>query len=400
MPWPTHLPTSARAVRQRSWTTGAGLLALALAAPPLAAQAPGGGDPAFPRETPPPPRREKNPIPASIPDGPKDPAARMGKVDLRPRFQKGSETRYVMRIRSDNSVNMPGLIPGMPGETEPAKPTPSPSAPSSQPARPGSKPPQPPQPAAPPDGTGQGQRTEQEIGILLRVVEATAEDGAKVELVYERVKVSIQAGGTEMFWDSTKPKHPNSQLDDSEILEPMYRRLVGAKMTIIFDATGNVKSVEGGSELALPAGLGAAGLPIDPKKLASLFGPVSSSNSGSGLYDVGEKWTNVDDVDTGVMGRFKMITTNELRAARLDEADVYFTGRIEAGSESGTPGSPFQLKDSRYQGKFTWDRLRGQLKSMESEQDVTIAGGPGVSGGMKAKSTVRIEREAAKPKSR
>lgn len=394
MPSPARPPTSARCERPGRWATGAGLLAVALAAAPLAAQAPGGGDPAFPRETPPAPRREKNPIPASIPDGPKDPATRMGKVDLRPRFQKGSETRYVMRIRSDNSVNMPGLMPGMPGEAEPAKPAP---APSSQPARPGSKPPQ---PAAPAEAPGQGQRTEQEIGFVLRVVEATAEDGAKVELVYERVKVSIQAGGTEMFWDSTKPKHPNSQLDDSEILEPMYRRLVGAKMTITFDATGNVKSVEGGSELALPAGLGQAGLPIDPKKLASLFGPVSSSNSGSGLYDVGEKWTNVDDVDTGVMGRFKMITTNELRTARLDEADVYFTGRIEAGSESGTPGSPFQLKDSRYQGKFTWDRLRGQLKAMESEQDVTIAGGPGVSGGMKAKSTVRIEREAAKPRTR
>lgn len=397
---PTRPPASARSAHPRRTAAGLGVIAFALAAGPLAAQAPGGGDPAFPRETPPQPRREKNPIPASIPDGPKDPASRMGKVDLRPRFQKGSETRYVMRIRSDNSVNMPGLIPGMPGDAEPAKPAP---APSSQPARPGSKPrqpPQPPQPAAPAEGPGQGQRTEQEIGLVLRVVEATAEDGAKVELVYERVKVSIQAGGTEMFWDSTKPKHPNSQLDDAEILEPMYRRLVGAKMTITFDATGNVKSVEGGSELALPAGLGAAGLPIDPKKLASLFGPVSSSNSGSGLYDVGEKWTNTDDVDTGVMGRFKMITTNELRAARLDEADVYFTGRIEAGSESGTPGSPFQLKDSRYQGKFTWDRLRGQLKAMESEQDVTIAGGPGVSGGMKAKSTVRIEREAAKPKSR
>jgi hypothetical protein len=383
-PKPTSLVGSTRSI-----SAAAVMLACALGAAPLLAQAPGAGDPAFPRDTPP-PKREKPPSAPSLPTTPVEPGSRMGKVDLRPRFYKGSETRYVMRVKSDNNVNMPGLLPTMPGD-EPAPPKPQTPGPGKGPATPDS---------SPASGTGGGQRQamDQEVGFVIRVIETTPEDGATVELVYERVKVSMQSGGAEIFWDSTKPKHPNSQLDDSELLEPLYRKMIGAKLTIRFDSAGTIKSVEGGGDLGLPGAMGQAGLPIDPKNLASLFGPVSTKTPGGGLYDIGEKWSTTDTVNTGPIGSFKMITTNELRSAMPGEADVYFSGRIEPGSAGGTPGSPFQIKDSKYQGKFKWDRLRGQLKALESEQDITIEGGPGVSGGMKAKSTVRIEREEPKRK--
>ncbi len=374
------------------------MLTMAYVTAPVLGQAPGGGDPAFPKDLPPTRKRDREIAPPSLPPSPGEPGVRMGKVDLRPRFQKGSETRYVMRVKSDNNVNMPGLLPTMPGDEPEKAPPPAPAQPQKKPTGPGKGPAPAPADSSPSSGGGNRQTMDQEVGFVIRVVESTPEDGAKVELVYERVKVSIQSGGTEIFWDSTKPKHPNSQLDDSELLEPLYRKMIGAKMTITFDSAGTVKSVEGGGDIGLPGAMGQAGLPIDPKNLGSLFGPVNTKNAGGGLYDLGEKWTTTDSVSTGPMGSFKMVTTNELRSAHPGEADVFFTGRIEPGSAGGTPGSPFQIKDSKYQGKFKWDRLRGQLKALESEQDITIDGGPGVTGGMKAKSTVKIEREEPKRK--
>ncbi|MGD9689311.1 MAG: DUF6263 family protein [Phycisphaerales bacterium] len=327
---------------------------LMLIASPVLGQAPGSGDPSFPKDMP--PASPGKPRPDPKPEMPRrdispptgDPRGNAGLIDLRPRFRQGQETRYTLKMSSQNQVSSPAM-PGQ-GATD--------------------------------------QDMKQEIGFVLRVKDTTPSEGATVELVYESVKVSIKIGDTDISYDSTVPPRPG---DDTDILAPAFKALVGSRLTIKFDATGNIKSVEGGSELGLPGMMGQAG--IDPKSVGSLFGPIRTEASGKGLYRIGEKWSNVDTIDMGLFGRFRMVTDHTLQMARGGTADVHFSGRMEPGSESGTPGAPFQLQNSRTQGKYVWDTELGQLRSMESEQDVNIASGPtGNGAGMKARTTVRVDR--------
>ncbi len=353
------------------------------------AQAPGSGDPSFPKDKPGAPTPTSPPSKRDAPGGPKrempsvpdDSRSLAGLVDLRPKFHKGQETRYTLKIKSDNDLGIPSMVPDM-DLSRPKPPTPAPISPT--PTKPG----QPAQPTAPADNSTR-QVMDEEIGFVIRVTkEASQEDGATVELVYERLKVSLKHGDSEIFYDSTAPKRPN---DDSDLMEPFFKGIVGSRIAIKFDANGNIKDIQGGDGGTMPGMMQQAGL--DPKSIGSLFGPISSSKSGKGLYKVGEKWNNVDDVDNAMIGRFRMVTEHNLRSANPLNADVYFTGRIEPGSESGRPGSPFQIKDSRYQGKYTWDTALGQLKSMESEQEITLDSAAAQGKNLKAKTTVRVERD-------
>ncbi len=373
-----------------------GLLALVAAgmiAAPAGAQSPGAGEPSFPKDTGKPgkekPGPEKSPAKERVPGDTTD--ARGGLIDLRPRFERGGRIRYVMRIKSENDVAVPSLLPGLDEpERAPVRPPVGPGQPTppGQPGEPASK------------EKRQKQVIAQEIGFALRTIETTPEDGSTVEMVYERVKIDIDTGDYHQSWDSEQKRDPArpgaDQRNDSDLLEPIFRGLVGTKLTIRLDAAGNIKSVEGGGELALPGMQGQAGIPIDPKSIGSLFGPITSGKSGKGQYRVGERWSNVDDVNTGPMGSFRMRTEHTLRSARGGEAEVLVNGRIEPGSAAGTPGSPFQLKDARYQGKYVWDYARGQLKSMETEQETSIdSTSPGSKtdgSSMKSKTLVRVER--------
>jgi hypothetical protein len=371
-------------------TLCAALLALCIGTPGFG-QA---GDPSFPKETPP-AEPEKKPATPASPSTPKDKpkpgapqpgkpgegpppspgspgsdpgAPGAGTVDLRPRFRAGDETRYVMRIKSDNVVNLEGLVPVI----EPERKA---------------------DPKDEKDGTKQ--YMEEEIGFVLKVTSVSSDEGATVELIQERIKLTLKHGEDEFFYDSTAPRRPN---DDSDLIEPFMKGVVGKKLTIRFDATGNIRDIQGGGELALPGAMGQLGIPADAKSIGALFGPISTRTSGRGLYRIGERWTNSDQIDTGPMGSFRMVTQHTLRSARAGAAEVVFDGRIEAGSESGKPGSGFQVRDSHYKGKYTWDTERGQLKSLQSDQEIEIGAGPangaqGKPGGMKAKTSVTVERE-------
>lgn len=335
----------------------------------------GGGDPSFPKEIPPakpkddpekrkPETRPERELPKT------DPREAAGLIDLRPKFRKGQETRYVLKIKSDGTVGIPTLVP-------------TPTDPSDPAAKPGKNEPE-----------KNRQQIEQEINFVLRVTSSDPEKGSVVDLVYEKLKITIDTPDSTISWDSSVPPDKRRPNDDGDLLEPIMRGLIGSSMSITFDPAGNVTDIKGGDAMGLPGGMAGAG--IDPKTVGSLFGPIKTSRAGSGLYRIGERWSNVDDVSTGPMGRFRMVTEHTLRSARAGLAEVVFTGRIEPGSESGAPGSPFQIKDSKHQGKYIWDTNLGQLKSMESEQEISVDSGPGggrtAGAAMRTKATVRVER--------
>jgi hypothetical protein len=330
------------------------------------AQTPGGGKPDFSQPT------EKG-TPGKAPSGrPEEnkptfePGKRGDKVDLRPKFEKGSVTRYKMRT---SAVSKAG-IPGLPLPVKPGAPA-DPKAPAKE------------------DDAGK-QETEFEFTFALRTTEVDPEKGSTVEMTYERVRVAISTGDGTMESDSGVPARKGAEIDD--VLRPAVESMVGAKMMLKVPGAGNRVPGSGG------VGFGLGGLPgmvPDAKSLGGLFGPISTRKKAGNLVSVGEKWTTDDETTTGVTGGIRMRTEYTLRGVKDGVGEVFFTGRLAPGSEGGGGGgTPFQVKDGAYRGKYLWDSKRGQLEAMESEIDFGAAGNSEKTPSGTFKATTRVERLA------
>jgi hypothetical protein len=265
--------------------------------------------------------------------------AQRGKVDLRPKFEKGAETKYVMQIEALGSTSA------------------------------GS-------------GNEQKQIIKVELGLRLRTVDVQPEEGATVELVYDTVRMSMTGEGMDVDFDSTKP----AKADDP--IAGALKEMVGATLVLDVDEAGNITRVSGGQKLGAMGAMLTAG-----QKPKEAFGNLLSLQHGSGLVAVGESWTNEDVFEQSMIGRFRMVTKHTLRSARGGLANVLVTGRIEPVSQSDTQLLPIQISDSKYEGSYVWDTRRGQLQSMTTEQSSTIeaevAGSKLV---QKSRSIVKVKR--------
>lgn len=298
-----------------------------------------------------------------------------GLVDLRPKWEKGAITRYTLEMSNTNTIVDP---------TPPNAPTPSPDPKTKKATK----------------ATIES-KMKQTIGLKLRVVEVGGKGGkngdgegvggATVELVYESVKIALESGDMKMEYDSaaggaagaakSKPAKKSDGLDDQDLLKPIFDKIVGTTMTLVFDENGEITEVRGGEQLnmlgsmsgvANPGGGGA----FDPKSMGSLFGPIGGSKGGMGQRKVGETWTNTDALNVGPLGEFVMKTRHTLRSHSGGKAEVQIDGKAEAKSEGDAAMSPdrTKLKNSLYKGKYVWDTKKGQLQSMELEQSVEIGG--------------------------
>ncbi|MCC6322513.1 MAG: hypothetical protein IT438_13880 [Phycisphaerales bacterium] len=276
-------------------------------------------------------------------------------ISLRPKFTKGRLSRYEMSITSDNNLRVDGAT------------------------------------------TPQKQEMSQTINLAVTVSDV-GEDGATLDIVYERMRATVDSGGFKSSFDShptgakpskptkapskprkaTKPAAPVPESPDAEplmegVLEEIMRPMVGTKLTMKVDRDGNIKSVSGGDAL------GGAGL------AALMGGGVPTVNGGGGSNPmswvvnspgqkpdvrVGESWTNTDQLGGTPVGGFKMVTRHTCNSVQETQtgkvAHLIFNGRADQDSESGGAGSGFKLKESAYDGKYEWDLGAGELKSMTS----------------------------------
>ncbi|MGH7131574.1 MAG: DUF6263 family protein [Phycisphaerales bacterium] len=296
-------------------------------------------------------------------DEPTLPGAQL--VDLRPKFEKGQRVGYVMKIRNNGEI---GGVPG--GDGKPTKTS-----------------------------------TEQEIGFVMKVVDADREKGATVEMVYETIKFKGTTGLGEVDFDSTKPAKTPARKPDAideligpEAIDKALRGMVGTTLTLTIDPSGKITSVKGGEKLGAGDLIGQlTGVAPDPKSLGGLFGPITSRGGNGGQAKVGEKWSYTDTTDIGPLGSIKMTTEHQLRGVHGNLADVFFTGRIEPQSDGNGAASPLQLKDTVYKGQYVWDTKMGWLDKMTSEQRVTIDGkSQGLPGTSKMETAVTVERKKGK----
>jgi hypothetical protein len=292
----------------------------------------------------------------------------VGLVDLRPKWEKGAVTRYTLEISSTNTI------------VDPNAPTPPPDPKTKKAAK------------ATIEST-----MKQTIGLKMRVVEVGGNGGkggkngdgdggggATVELVYESVKIALESGDMKMEYDSAagaakgKPGKKSDGLDDQDLLKPIFDKIVGTTMTLVFDENGEITEVRGGEQLNMLGSMSGMANPgaFDPKSMGSLFGPIGGSKGGMGQRKVGETWTNTDALNVGPLGEFVMKTRHTLRSHSGGKAEVQIDGKAEAKSEGDAAMSPdrTKLKNSLYKGKYVWDTKKGQLQSMELEQSVEIGG--------------------------
>lgn len=313
-------------------------------------------------------------------------------VDLRPKFKKGDQTRFIMTIDSTGTTSTEEVGGGKPsGSGRPGSSKPN----STKPSKPNSS------ASKPADQT-----MTQEIGLLLRVKEADPEKGAVVELVYESLKLSLKSEGMDVDFDSTKKPggKPSKQTPgkskpgksnqpdpdalpdmsgiptEADMVESMLRPMVGTTITMQVDRDGNIVSTSGGSGLSpasMLSALGGAGGAMggmggggDAAALGALF----SVAKGKGSAAVGESWTTNDTMNGSVIGDFRIVNKTTVKSASRGLAELGFAGKLEPGTQGGAgPLSGMaQVQESDFTGQATWDTERGMLKTMTSQQRVVM----------------------------
>jgi hypothetical protein len=333
------------------------------------------GVPALGQHTPPPPEKKET--------------ASGGGVDLRPKFRKGEDARFKLEMTSTNRTKTGGA--STPAAPTPSKPTPGRRGPQKPPA-----------PVTGDDAAPSQTENvmKQEIGLRLHVTEAQPEGGAVVELVYESLKLSVQSDGVLSDFDSTKPPSKNNADDP---IAAMLKPMVGSVIKLKVDKDGNITDVSGGNGLVPSALLGDLGGGSGGGDAKSMFGSLFSIKKGNGRARIGEKWTDVDVMESSPIGNFKMTTENTLKSAAGGKATVDFTGTMAPDSEGGAGNQGLvQVKEAKYDGRYVWDTERGMLDHMDSHQNVVMDAKVGEGGtSMKSETTVkvtRVEGGAARPK--
>lgn len=297
-------------------------------------------------------------------------------VDLRPKFKKGDQTRFIMTIDSTGQTRTVEAGPvDSKDRSRPAKP--------SKPAKPAKT-----SPGQTPDDA-EDQTMKQQLGLLLRVKEADPEKGATIELVYESLKVDLRTPDMDVSFDSTKKAGPKpgktpsdpaaSMPTELDMIEAMLRPMVGTTITMQVDPDGNVISSSGGSALSMAGmlsavnGLTGSSLPgagTGGDALGSLF----TVAKGRGSAAVGESWTTNDRLDNSLVGSFRITNKTTLKSHARGLAQLAFAGRIDPGSDSA-PGllrGTAQVKESDFTGDAAWDTERGMLQSMTSDQRIVM----------------------------
>jgi len=303
-------------------------------------------------------------------------AAARQTADLRPKFEKGQETKYRMEIDTQSVTESPDP------EAD--------SAPASTKAKPGTKP--------EPKGLGTIKATQkmtQSLGLRFKVINVDAQKTATVELIYDSLKVSIDGPEGKGDFDSSKPSskplnEPASKparkepadgqtlnIDPLESGDPTanFGSIVGSVLTLTIDKDGNITKVSGGEGLVPTT-------PGDPARslvtlggVKELWGPIFTMRKATGTATVGEKWKTSDTTDMSPIGRFTITTESVLKSLSEALANVEFKGTIAPSVESAGGLMSFQVKDSTHEGSYRWDTRRGMLSTLDMKQVVEIEGG-------------------------
>jgi hypothetical protein len=246
------------------------------------------------------------------------------RVDLRPKFRTGDQTRFTMdlNITSTQQAGEAGAV---------------------------------------------AQTVKQTLGLALKVKEAKADGTAKLEMVYESIKLEATSPLMTMTFDSSQPK------DKDDPTGQLLRPLVGLTLALETDERGSITKVTP----QVPAGPAGAAVPTNLLEqftaadvVKGLFGPILSISAGSGFAKVGESWVNESTMQ-GSLGNMSLKNTYTLRSHEGGNAILDINGTV--GLASAPNGGLADIKDGSIKGTANWDTKAGMLKSMEMTQRMQVA---------------------------
>lgn len=270
-----------------------------------------------------------------------EPARTADRVDLRPKFKTGDQTRFSMDLNITSSQQAG-------------------------------------------DAGALSQNVKQTLGLTLKVREARADGTAKLDMVYDSIKFEAVSPLMTTKFDSAQPADKDD--DAGKVLRP----LVGLTLALETDERGAITKVTP----QVPAGSAINPMALQQFTAADvvkgLFGPILSISGGSGFAKVGESWVN-ESVMQGSMGNMSLKNTYTLRSHDGANATLDIKGTV--GLASSPAGGVADIKDGSISGVANWDTRSGMLKSMEMTQRMQVATRLGeLSTSSTQDMTVRIER--------
>lgn len=225
----------------------------------------------------------------------------------------------------------------------------------------------------------QKQSAKQWVDFIIRVREASPE-GATLEVEYAGLRFSLDSPNQSGSFDSAHPVAAEEPGDISA--EAALRPVVGTKLTVRLDASGNVTEVTGGDQLApqegaAPEAAGAfwprvASQFRERAIVASFIEPILTTRNPRGEAAVGETWTYEDRLEDSPLGSFTIITSYKLEAVAGASAVIALSGRITAEPPAGEGRPPFELRDSTNVGRAVWNTDAGVLDSLDQTQSVEL----------------------------
>lgn len=261
-----------------------------------------------------------------------------GKVDLRPRFEKGQVIRFRMEMDQNNKALIPAI-----------------------------------------DEKPNVSTSRQELGLVFTVKEAT-DAGSIIDLTFSRVKLTKKTEEDTEEFDSSQPP-----AKDNPSLGPSFRALTKTTFTLHLDKDGNLTRIDGGDALmaldafGVPSGQFNPGSGVTPPgggagggAFRQALGEIFRIKNGPGLVCVGEEWTNSSSMDTGLLGGFKITSKHKLRSHNAGEAKVSVMGSIEPSTESPGVLSIIKIRDSSFVGDYVWSTREGMLRRMNLHQHVVL----------------------------
>ena len=235
------------------------------------------------------------------------------KVDLRPKWKAGQETRLKLDMDSSGKQNTPAA--------------------------------------------GESPVMQMTMNAVLRFKckDANPETGSTLEAGFESVKMSVKSPLGNMDFDSTAndPDNPLKSMFDSP-------------MTVKMDAAGNISSVDGdASGMALMGGGDAM-----KQMFQKMLGPVTSNKKDSGQHAIGESWTD-DSVVGGLGGAgIHMTMTNTLKSLMGQMATIDVKGAVTMDASAADQG--ISIKDSSIAGEYKVNTEDGQIESGQMRTHLAI----------------------------
>lgn len=211
-----------------------------------------------------------------------------------------------------------------------------------------------------------------EVTVLRRVMDKT-ENEAVVELVFNRIKLSVRNPSSVMEFDSEKP----ATEDGSSPLAAALRPMIDSIVTLRVGNDGSIKSIQRPTELEGTVASGSMVTQImGDEPVHELFGPMFAPKPPPVKVKSGDTWTRIEFVPIGQSRKsgINVKRTDTLSSVSQGQAVIDVKGILTMKIDPTASDKLPDLKDSKLEGTIVWDYDAGLLRAYDVSQMIRVEG--------------------------